>query len=146
MYTKTLPALSLAPTACNPIASRNSAHWLPRRRRRSTRGRARGACAGSSSQAGAAHSASRGTSSLRCQCAPSLVLLCFSCGGLSLLLKLALAPLGGLLFLQRLVLHVGDVLRGSLPVGVQDEALVVLCLRKNSRPRIQECRCSGHSF
>jgi hypothetical protein len=43
-------------------------------------------------------------------------------------LKFSFAPLGSLLLKELFVLHIGDILNSTLPVGVQDQSLVVFGL------------------
>ena len=52
---------------------------------------------------------------------------------------LSLSPVRGLLlFLESNGLDVGEVLAGALPLRVQDEALIMFGLGKNTSPRVQK--------
>lgn len=64
--------------------------------------------------------------------------LCFSRGFFSPLLQFEFPSLRFLLLPSCFVLHVGDILRGTMPIGVQNQPLVMLRLGEDPSPGIEE--------
>jgi hypothetical protein len=61
-------------------------------------------------------------------CSCFLFLFRFSCCRVATFLEFPLSSLSGLLLGCCFVFYFGDVVRGALPLGIEEESLVVLCL------------------
>lgn len=114
-----------------PIPSYNPAHRPP--------GRCRGGSPRSSSatsahtwrpaQTGATNCASTSPAATPdIQCTSPFLLFCSAGGCFALLLECLFPPLGRLLSLDGFVLHIGHILGRALPIGVENEPLIVFGL------------------
>lgn len=136
------------PTTGDPAPACNSTHWpLLCCCRPACCGCSRGAHTGGSSQSGASNSAPSRSSSasgtprppsdLRSSC---LNLFCPACRSFPLLLECLLASLCRLLFPDRLIFDISYILCSTLPIRVQDQALIMLSLGEDTGPCVKQSR------
>jgi hypothetical protein len=91
----------------------------------------------SSSRSGTPASSSSTSSSFWCSFRLSTLLLDSSSGGLLPCLFFSSTALCSLLTMRLFLLDIDEILRCALPLGVEDESLIVLRLGENARPCLQ---------